>query len=333
LRLGAVFGSLGSPAEILFAEEVLKAGLELNVVLPVPAPAFLQLFVAPAGGGWRKRFKSCCDRADSVSPVSDDAFADDPSLADYAARVAMGLTLLRAQHIDGDVAQIVLIGGAKKGRSSVAAAWLARGPRRRLVLRLGTGVASPRPRPKPRQCYAVIFGDLPGFSQLPERYLPIFWKTVMRAIGDVLKDEIDALAFRNTWGDAIHFVVPDVRRAAEICLAVQRRLARIDGSRLGLGEAPTMRIGAHYGPVFKGWDPVVAQPTYYGRALSRAARIEPITPPGAVYVTEAFAAILLLESRGEFTCTYVGEVTLAKGYGKFRMYDLKAEPRRPVRRA
>jgi class 3 adenylate cyclase len=94
-----------------------------------------------------------------------------------------------------------------------------------------------------------------------------------------------------------------------------------------------MRIGAHYGPVFKGWDPVVAQPTYYGRALSRAARIEPITPPGAVYVTEAFAAILLLESRGEFTCTYVGEVTLAKGYGKFRMYDLKAEPRRPVRRA
>jgi class 3 adenylate cyclase len=85
-----------------------------------------------------------------------------------------------------------------------------------------------------------------------------------------------------------------------------------------------MRIGAHYGPVFEGWDPIAAQRTYYGRALSRAARIEPITPPGTVYVTEAFAAILLLESRGDFTCTYVGQVPLAKGYGTFRMYDLSA---------
>jgi class 3 adenylate cyclase len=89
-----------------------------------------------------------------------------------------------------------------------------------------------------------------------------------------------------------------------------------------------MRIGAHYGPVFEGWDPIAAKLTYYGRALSRAARIEPITPPGTVYVTEAFAAILLLESRGEFTCTYVGQVPLAKGYGTFRMYDLRAEDSR-----
>ena len=107
-------------------------------------------------------------------------------------------------------------------------------------------------------------------------------------------------------------------------LAVQRKLQAIDGHALGREEAPTMRIGAHYGPVFEGWDPVLAHRTYYGRALSRAARIEPITPPGTVYVTEAFAAILLLESRGEFTCTYVGQVPLAKGFGTFRMYDLAA---------
>jgi class 3 adenylate cyclase len=106
---------------------------------------------------------------------------------------------------------------------------------------------------------------------------------------------------------------------------VQKRLAAIDGSVLGRHEAPTMRIGAHYGPVFADWDPVVGQDTYYGRALSRAARIEPIAPPGTVYVTEAFAAILLLESRGDFTCTYVGQVPLAKGYGTFRMYEMRAE--------
>ena len=59
---------------------------------------------------------------------------------------------------------------------------------------------------------------------------------------------------------------------------------------MGRTEAPTMRVGAHYGPVFSDWDPIVGKGTFYGRSLSRAARIEPITPPGAVFVTEAFAA-------------------------------------------
>lgn len=325
VRPGAIFGSLGSPAEILFAEEALRAGLELNVVLPLPERAFVELFVAPGGAGWKRRFRSCCDRAAATTIVSDDDYAEDASLADYAARVAMGLTLLRAQYLDGEAAQVVLSNGRARARSSAAAPWTASGPRRRVAVPLGNGRASPRPRGKRRECYAVIFGDMPGFSKLPEKYLPVFWKTVMRAIGEVLEESPEALAFRNTWGDAIHFVVPDVRQAAAICLSVQRRLAKLKGSVLGWNDAPTMRIGAHYGPAFKGWDPVVAQPTYYGRALSRAARIEPITPPGAVYVTEAFAAILLLESRGDFTCTYVGEVMLAKGYGAFRMYDLKAE--------
>jgi class 3 adenylate cyclase len=157
-----------------------------------------------------------------------------------------------------------------------------------------------------------------------EKYLPVFWEHVMGAIGEVLGGSKDSIALKNTWGDAIHLVIPDVRKAAQICLAVQRRLRTVDGTLLGREEPPTLRIGAHYGPVFEGWDPILANRTYYGRALSRAARIEPITPPGTVYVTEAFASILLLESRGEFTCTYVGAVPLAKDFGTFRMYDLEA---------
>ena len=42
-------------------------------------------------------------------------------------------------------------------------------------------------------------------------------------------------------------------------------------------------------------DPVSHKPTYWGRELTRAARIEPRTPEGEVYVTDAFAALLVLE--------------------------------------
>ena len=326
LKPGVIFSSLASPAENFFAEAALARGVELNVVLATSEPEVAAQALLPVGKSWSRQFRACCRKARRVVTVAEDATADDSGLADYAARIAMGLALLRAQHLDGEAVQIVLDGAAGAEESPAVRVWREGGARRQVGLALvepaaATAVAA---REQPRNCSSLVFGDLPGFSKMPEKYLPVFWEIVMGAIGELLGESGDAVALKNTWGDAIHFVIPDVRRAAEICLAVQRRLRAIDGSVLGRDEAPTMRIGAHYGPVFEGWDPVTAHRTYYGRALSRAARIEPITPPGTVYVTEAFAAILLLESPGEFTCTYVGQVPLAKGYGTFRMYDLVA---------
>jgi class 3 adenylate cyclase len=47
--------------------------------------------------------------------------------------------------------------------------------------------------------------------------------------------------------------------------------------------------------------------------VTRAARIEPITPPGSVYASEAFAATLAASGRQDCALEYVGEVSLAKG--------------------
>jgi hypothetical protein len=63
-----------------------------------------------------------------------------------------------------------------------------------------------------------------------------------------------------------------------------------------------------------------------------AARIEPISPPGHVYASQAFAALAEAEaspkSRAPFACEYVGQVPLAKGYGTFPMYHLRPVPGR-----
>jgi len=40
---------------------------------------------------------------------------------------------------------------------------------------------------------------------------------------------------------------------------------------------------------------VLKRVNYFGAHVSRAARIEPVTPEGCVYVTETFAAFLGLE--------------------------------------
>jgi class 3 adenylate cyclase/tetratricopeptide (TPR) repeat protein len=325
LRPGSVFASLLDPLEIIFAEVALSLGAQLNVILPMADQVAAEEVVALAGKTWVRRFRACCRKAQRIVRVAEDPSADDTGLGDYAARVAMGLSLLRAHHVDGEAVQIALGGDAHSSVPHAIGIWRETG-RRQISIPLGFAeqLSPSRTASSERGCCALVFGDLPGFSKMHEKYLPVFWEHVMGAIGEVLGGSKDSIALKNTWGDAIHLVIPDVRKAAQICLAVQRRLRTVDGTLLGREEPPTLRIGAHYGPVFEGWDPILANRTYYGRALSRAARIEPITPPGTVYVTEAFASILLLESRGEFTCTYVGAVPLAKDFGTFRMYDLEA---------
>jgi class 3 adenylate cyclase len=60
--------------------------------------------------------------------------------------------------------------------------------------------------------------------------------------------------------------------------------------------------------------------------VTRAARIEPVTPPGVVYASEAFAAFLAATGRADFGSEYVGRLALAKGYGDARIYRVERRP-------
>jgi hypothetical protein len=48
--------------------------------------------------------------------------------------------------------------------------------------------------------------------------------------------------------------------------------------------------------------------------VNLAVRMEPITPPGHVYASRAFAALAAAEGGEGFTCQYVGQTPLAKSY-------------------
>src|SRR5690606_24143087 len=102
----------------------------------------------------------------------------------------------------------------------------------------------------------------------------------------------------------------------------QDALAGFDYATLGLESGGGMRVGAHYGPAWRTTDHITGRTTFYGTEVSKAARIEPVTPPGAVFVTEPFAAILALEAGDSFASRYVGRIALAKNYGQFPMYRL-----------
>ena len=78
----------------------------------------------------------------------------------------------------------------------------------------------------------------------------------------------------------------------------------------------------HAGPVFCGFDPIIGRDNYFGSSVTKAARIEPVTPPGIVYASESFAATLVANGDDGFALEYVGRLPLAKGYGESRIYRL-----------
>jgi class 3 adenylate cyclase len=153
--------------------------------------------------------------------------------------------------------------------------------------------------------------------------MPQFWSEVMGRCGRVLTAHRAQIQCLNTWGDALYLTLEDVRAAADVLSALQAAMAGIDASAISLPPGSGMRIAAHYGSVYAVDDPVTGMPNYYGTEVSRAARVEPITPPGQVYVTEPMAAAVEMSCGGDYVCRYVGRLALAKDFGTERIYRLE----------
>ncbi|MCU1452761.1 MAG: hypothetical protein JWN46_907 [Acidimicrobiales bacterium] len=336
---GYGYGALAGGADIMWAEALLASGAELHVVLPFAVDAFVASSVAPSGPGWVERFQRCIGAATSVRTATDHKFAADDVLYRYGSELAMGLALVRARHLDVDVRQLaVWDGGPAHGDAGTAidvATWRAAGRAARIVAPAGPAPA-PAPatpqedaRPDDRSVHvvrAMLFADVKGFSKLTDEQLPRFMTVVFGALAEVLGRFDERILYRNTWGDAVYVVIADAVEAAECALALQEALHAIDFDDARLPAHLALRLGGHVGPVFETLDPVLGRSSFVGSHVSRTARIEPITPPGAVYVTDSFAAALELSGDRTITCDYVGHMPAAKDFGRLRMYRLHRRP-------
>jgi class 3 adenylate cyclase/tetratricopeptide (TPR) repeat protein len=326
------YGSLASGADIMWAEALLARGAELHIVLPFVRDAFIKSSVASSGRGWVERFDRCLDAAFNVTYATDNAFVPDDALFRYAGELAMGLALLRARYLDADVRQLAVWDGkpdlGDAGTAFDVATWRAT---RRAVSVIPTGPSGPAnpvtaggaSGPRGRVVRALIFADVKGFSKLADEQVPLVLQHVLSAFATVLERYDGAIEHRNTWGDALYVVLTDTVLAAECALELQQAIAAIDLRDLKLPDDLALRIGAHVGPVFPLEEPVLRTRAFTGSHVSRTARIEPVTPPGTVYVTEPFAAALELAQRPGLGCDYVGSMPAAKDYGHFRMYRLR----------
>jgi class 3 adenylate cyclase len=169
---------------------------------------------------------------------------------------------------------------------------------------------------------AVLFGDVAEFGRLSEADVLRFNDAVLGGMAKEMQGFAANLRHIASWGDSIYAVLDDAAAAARLGLHLQEWMAAAHFVPEGAMSPLKLRVAIHFGPVFQGLDGLCGTPTYFGTHVTHAARIEPVTPTGKVYVTEAVAAELKLSDCRDVACDFVGPIPAAKGYGDLLMYVL-----------
>jgi class 3 adenylate cyclase len=353
-RQPIVYTSAACGADLIFIEAALDAGAEVNIVLPFERADFVRTSVAIGGIGWTERFDAALERAARVIMATDESHLGDDVLFEHAALLVEGFALLRASQLETTPTMVCVLDPVADGRLGGTHAsferWKLHAAPPQTIdlseLRVRAGftagseaanVAPPPSAPQPsakseapiapsrpqRTLKTMLFADFAGFSRVHDAVAPLFQESFL----NVAAGQIDAARVKpllaSTWGDALYVVFDSPRDSADFALAFLERMRAVDWTAVGLPDSSQIRIALHAGPVFRGFDPIMGRDNYFGSSVTKAARIEPVTPPGMVYVSEAFAATLASGGQREFALEYVGRLPLAKGYGESRIYRLE----------
>jgi class 3 adenylate cyclase len=346
LNAGLGYASAACGSDIIFLETLLELGGEAHIVLPYNQSQFLEdsVEVVP-GTRWRERFENVMERASEVLVASEQRMEGGVPF-EYANLLLHGLAKIRAEQLETEMIPLAVWdrkpGDGAGGTASIVEHWQSVGHAVEVIdlakileehypTAVTISAAPMHGRTQalesdselPTEMIAILFADAVNFSKLTEDEIPRFVQSFLGTIGKLANNSSRNPIMKNTWGDGLYFVFKSVKDAGQFALELSERLAEIDWTEKGLPREMSLRIALHAGPAHSCIDPVTGQPNYIGTHVSRAARIEPITPPGQVYASQAFAALSAAQHVKEFTCDYVGRTPLAKGYGTFPTYHVR----------
>jgi class 3 adenylate cyclase/tetratricopeptide (TPR) repeat protein len=347
------FGYVGAAcgADLLFIEAMSEQRGEYHVVLALPEDAYIPLRVHSGGGkvNWRNSFDKAVRWAARKTVANEFSREGRREHFEYAHRMMTGLAMLHADCLDAEVVPLVVWdeqpsdqqNAQGMGTASVVKFWKEIGLEPIIInpLKLPSAAgrkASPTPgavdpitdepatddefRVEPR---AMLFADVVNFSKLAEHEIQLFVTEFMAGIADRIEASGIRVESLNTWGDAIQLTTPTVDEAGRLALAIVDFVRSVNWIRRGFSSPLSLRIGLHYGPVFRFTEPITKRKSHTGAHVSKAARIEPITPSNEVYASEAFAAIAAAEKVTSFRCEFVGVEPMAKDYGDYPTYHVK----------
>lgn len=351
-RSDAVIGysSAACGSDILFLEALIKQGGEANILLPYKRDEFRKDSVdIIEGEQWGLRYSWLLQKADAnnVIEVSQNKLGRESISYQYTNLLLLGYACLRAKQLGAKLTGLAVWDGKPGdgygGTASAVEQWKKLGldyivinPANSLKLKskdqrntAATSNESAVNEPSVQQddftahIRALLFADVVKFSSIDEEKYQDYVNHFLGAVADLVNKPRYGIEYKNTWGDGLYFVFPDMEKAGEFALDLRDLMINSKWEEKGLPKSLSIRTALHAGPVMKCNNPVTGREEFIGTHVVQAARMEPITPPFTVYASEAFAALAAAYRVEKFDCDHVGKIPLAKNYGMVRAYVLR----------
>jgi len=328
------YSSAAFGPDIIFLEQGLKRGGEINILLPIPKKEFKQQCMNRfTGYKWHHRFENVLRKASRVKIADEWCHRIDTVAYRYGESLLAGHAILRARALDTEVQPLILRWGTGK-LAGASTKQLFKSRQSNVLAPESIDIteifekAFPAPIPpkskSPQKIMSMLFADVVNYSRIEEPKIPDFVDNFMGLIADLVKSSEVKPLTRNTWGDALYFVFPTPEGACDFALRLKNRIQNRNWTRFGLPDDLNARMSLHAGPVYYCKDPVLKKNQYTGSHVSRTARIEPITPPGEIYASEQFAALAVAQGMKNYSFDYVGQMSLPKRSGIIPLYLVKS---------
>ena len=321
-RVGFGFGALAAGSDIVIAEALVEMGAELHLILPAPAASFRAASVEPFGEGWCRRFDAVLVQATTLRELGRPLDPPHPLGIRLAAEVAMGEALMHARALATQAMQLLVLDTTDPdkvlevgGSAWAGEAWCAVGDLQQITLdepRVTHSVATPdKTSPVLAAVLLVAFsgGDtLAGATHLAQIVLP--------RLTDALAKSPVPLAPPTWRGESVQVAFASPADAADAAV-------RMAGA---LKDLVAFRIAGAYDRAIQAMDP---GGPILGPAVNLPMEILPLTPPGAILVSDLFAAAMQMGPRSSANpprVEYVGDLPSSEIEAPSRLFALKASP-------
>ncbi len=347
-KIGYAAAAAGS--DILFLEAMAARRGEIHIVLPIAADEFKEQSVRPAGHDWEQRFDALLARADSLTILDEFNPQNFANSLEFTNTFLFGIARIRAEQIGTDLCPLAVwdscSAGGKGGTASMVRLWQQQGIEysiitltssengsESIIMDRTTNEARLSESVPARSCgclekvqhhafLPMLFADVKGYSRLSENEAICFSGSFLAAMAQVLEHYQESILSKRTVGDGLFLVFYGLEAAIDVARDLQKMIDSHNWQEDGLPADLQMRISLDAGPCYSYIDPIMDKMEFFGNYVVRAARMEPITPPGHIYASDTFVALSRAEGLGLGCFSYAGQVILPKNYGTLAVYHV-----------
>lgn len=298
-RAGFGYSAAANGADILFLEVMQELGRETYIHLPFPEDEFIRRSVEHAASpAWLDRYRAVTQNATEIHCASHGG-----SLAfEYGNRLLFGAACQHATFLGSDVRLLAVWDGRPGDDMGGTADFIEMAHemgRAVEVIRLDeTGSAAAPPRPPIRDSDERLLSML-GLSISDDE--------TQRRVAALLPES--GVVHREIFGEHIRLFFETPAAAARTAI----RIASETSETLGL----------HAGPVRVSTHPLIENRVIRGEHARKADDLAALEPPGIIYSSQEFAALLGLNPVSGVRCEFLGHRALRKGSAREPIFQLR----------